>query len=227
MAVIYLIRHGQASFAKENYDQLSDLGIKQSVVLGEALKTRNSDPSLIVGGSMKRHHDTFRHCIQIHGTPVGYKEDIRFNEYNYSELIAKHNPKLNSFEELVKYISSQEQPMRALQQLLNDAIQDWMQETHEYAVSWRQFRLRAWGALNNFSSVLSKQDQVWVFTSGGVIASIILNLLELRDSQFMELQARIVNTSITKIMVGSRGLSLGTYNESGHLEHNASLMTYR
>ena len=27
MPVIYLIRHGQASFGKEDYDQLSDVGL--------------------------------------------------------------------------------------------------------------------------------------------------------------------------------------------------------
>ena len=30
MAAIYLIRHGQASFGKADYDQLSEQGIKQA-----------------------------------------------------------------------------------------------------------------------------------------------------------------------------------------------------
>jgi broad specificity phosphatase PhoE len=35
MGNIYLVRHGQASFGAENYDQLSTLGQQQSQRLGE------------------------------------------------------------------------------------------------------------------------------------------------------------------------------------------------
>ena len=35
MATIYLIRHGQASFGSDDYDQLSQLGIRQAEVTGE------------------------------------------------------------------------------------------------------------------------------------------------------------------------------------------------
>ena len=34
MSVIYLIRHGQASFGTDNYDQLSAVGREQSAILG-------------------------------------------------------------------------------------------------------------------------------------------------------------------------------------------------
>ena len=33
MSVIYLIRHGQASFGQQNYDQLSEVGHQQAVAL--------------------------------------------------------------------------------------------------------------------------------------------------------------------------------------------------
>ena len=35
MGTLYLVRHGQASFGADDYDQLSELGHKQSVRLGE------------------------------------------------------------------------------------------------------------------------------------------------------------------------------------------------
>ena len=35
MSILYLVRHGQASFASENYDQLSPLGERQARQLGE------------------------------------------------------------------------------------------------------------------------------------------------------------------------------------------------
>ena len=38
MKEIFFVRHGQASFGKENYDQLSELGVEQSKKLGEYLQ---------------------------------------------------------------------------------------------------------------------------------------------------------------------------------------------
>jgi len=37
MNEIYFIRHGQASFGEENYDRLSDLGVKQAKHLARHL----------------------------------------------------------------------------------------------------------------------------------------------------------------------------------------------
>ena len=37
MSEIYFIRHGQASFGEENYDRLSDLGVKQAKYLARHL----------------------------------------------------------------------------------------------------------------------------------------------------------------------------------------------
>ena len=38
MTSIYLVRHGQASFGKKDYDNLSGIGEKQSFLLGEHFK---------------------------------------------------------------------------------------------------------------------------------------------------------------------------------------------
>ena len=38
MTSIYLVRHGQASFGKKDYDNLSEIGEKQSFLLGEHFK---------------------------------------------------------------------------------------------------------------------------------------------------------------------------------------------
>ena len=42
MSVIYLIRHGQASFGTDNYDQLSALGREQSAILGSYFAARTN-----------------------------------------------------------------------------------------------------------------------------------------------------------------------------------------
>ena len=43
MGTLYFGRHGQASFGADDYDQLSDLGRRQSVRLGQYLRERYGD----------------------------------------------------------------------------------------------------------------------------------------------------------------------------------------
>ena len=35
MSVLYLVRHGQASFGRENYDRLSKRGVEQARIVGD------------------------------------------------------------------------------------------------------------------------------------------------------------------------------------------------
>ncbi|MEQ9737575.1 MAG: phosphoglycerate mutase family protein, partial [Algiphilus sp.] len=58
MGAIYLIRHGQASFGKADYDQLSSTGMQQASRLGEALSMRLPHPDVVVAGAMLRHQQT-------------------------------------------------------------------------------------------------------------------------------------------------------------------------
>lgn len=227
MAVIYLIRHGQASFLKRNYDQLSELGIQQSGIIGSALKERRTSVSYLEGGAMKRHHQTAEHCMKTFGQPLDYNENSCWNEYSFMELMSKHQPELNGFDPLERFIKSQANPMKALHQLLKSAIQDWIEDKHEFSTSWSAFKKQAYQGIQEISAKLEKGENAWIFTSGGPIAAVVLQLLELKDTQFMAIQEKIVNASITKVLVGRRGPTLSTFNEYSHLEFESSLITYR
>ena len=224
--MIYLIRHGQASFLKSDYDKLSDLGVTQSEILGSALKNRKATTNLIEAGSMVRHYETATHCLKQLELS-GYIENNCWNEYNHAELLAQYNPDFADFEHLSNYIRSQADPLKSLQQLLNASINDWIADKNSYQQRWADFKSNVWTALEALASQLGKRDNAWVFTSGGPIAAVMIKLLNLNDSQFVNLQCRLVNTSITRVIVGRSGLSLSTFNEYGHLEHQPELITYR
>lgn len=227
MAIIYLIRHGQASFLKSNYDQLSETGVDQSGELGSALQQRKAMPSFLESGTMVRHQDTAKHCMQSYGKEFDLIKNDGWNEYNHREIIAKHNPKFEDFDELKKHILSQEDPMAALQEILSQSIKEWMSDEHEYSTSWMNFQENVWSQLTRLAANLSKGEKAWVFTSGGPISVIVMKLLQLEEVQFPMLQDKLVNTSVTKILIGKSGLSLSTYNDYSHLEHNHQWITYR
>ena len=53
--MIYLFRHGQASFGAENYDKLSDTGKEQSIRLGKYLMENNIKFDKVYAGTLQHH----------------------------------------------------------------------------------------------------------------------------------------------------------------------------
>jgi len=223
MAMIYLVRHGQASFLNEDYDQLTDLGIQQSKLLGLALKQRGLKFSQTSLGSLKRHQQT-SHNIDSDLNPI---TDSRWNEYDHKEILKVGNPEFRDISETRQLAKDQPNPMRAFQDLLNKAIVAWMNNEYDYNITWKAYKKASWDALLKVSTKLNKKDNAIIYTSGGPIANIVMQLLDLPDEKFVYFQNRIINTSITKVLIGKSGESLSTFNDYSHLEHNPHLITYR
>ena len=59
MGTLYLVRHGQASFGADDYDQLSALGRRQSVRLGEYLRSKGLSFDAVLTGTLRRHAQTW------------------------------------------------------------------------------------------------------------------------------------------------------------------------
>ena len=59
MGNLYLVRHGQASFGADDYDQLSDLGQRQSQRLGEYFAGKGLQFEAVLTGTLKRHAQTW------------------------------------------------------------------------------------------------------------------------------------------------------------------------
>jgi broad specificity phosphatase PhoE len=59
MGTLYLVRHGQASFGADDYDNLSPLGHQQSQRLGDYFRERGLQFEAVLMGSLKRHRQTF------------------------------------------------------------------------------------------------------------------------------------------------------------------------
>lgn len=59
MATLFLVRHGQASFGADDYDRLSDVGHRQSRLLGEYLADRAVRPVRVMTGTLLRQRQTW------------------------------------------------------------------------------------------------------------------------------------------------------------------------
>lgn len=227
MAVIYLIRHGQASFLSSNYDQLSDLGIEQSRMLGNAFRNRKIQPTMVACGSLIRQQDTAKHFLNTMGSKEDFIVSVGWDEFDHMEVLNQHRPDLTTKEAMENFLSGQEDPKMILQDMLNSSILEWIAGKHDYSLTWMDFKERVWDSLQETIDKLNSGDKVLIFTSGGPISVVLLRLLELKDVQFTDLLPIMVNSSVTKLLIGKRGLNLSTYNDHSHLEHKPEWITYR
>lgn len=89
MAELYLVRHGQASFGAENYDELSSSGRIQSRWLGEYFAQANVQFDRVVMGTMQRHRQTADGILAaMGGQQVEIVQDAGLNEYDFAALFA-------------------------------------------------------------------------------------------------------------------------------------------
>lgn len=231
MGAVYLIRHGQASFGKDNYDQLSDIGHEQANALGQALKDR-LHPDAVFRGSMLRHEQTADGALGAMDSTCVQQIDEGYNEYDHEELIVRLRPmyanRLMMKADLAKTLN----PRKAFQTMISEAIRRWMSGEHdpEYRETWTAFQARCNEALTQTIAACGPSKTVLVFTSGGVISVIAQRLLGLSNESTLTLQWTLANAAVTKVIYSSRNGAqhLSSLNEHVHFEgEHARLITYR
>ena len=210
MPVVLLVRHGQASFGADDYDVLSDVGRRQSELVGVELGRRGLRDPLAVSGGLWRQQDTARTALPA----VPLQVDRRWDEYDTRALLAGYPTG-----EVADGSS------RSLQPLLDAALRSWVDDP---AGGWTGFSGGAADALRELVAGLGPGRDAVVFTSGGIVASVCAGLLGLAADGVVALHRVTVNGAITKLVVGRGGTSLVTFNDHAHLEGaQRELLTYR
>lgn len=229
MSVLYLIRHGQASFGASDYDALSELGHRQSEVVGEALKARGVVSAYVVCGSMKRHQETASGCLGRLGLPLAWDEDPAWNEYDHEAILTALDPRFATRSGLAQSFAGEKDPRKAFQLVFERALTRWMSGEHsDYSESWTQFCERVTAGLERVVARLNRGETALAFTSGGPIGAIAKVLFQLSDAGAAGVSTTLTNASLTKLLKGSQGLRLSSLNEHGHLETaERDLISYR
>jgi broad specificity phosphatase PhoE len=231
MTAIYLIRHGQASFGKAEYDCLSELGEQQAVHLGDSFRTRLASFDKVVRGSMRRHQQTADGCLSAMGqTDIEPQIDAAWNEYDHQDILAQFDSELATAQGVKAYVSRQENPHKALQKVISQAFSRWISSQHndDYIESWPDYQHRIQTALTNLISGLNGEKRVAVFSSGGPIALLSQAILGVPAVNLMTLNWTLVNCGITKLINTQKGVILSSLNEHSAFEgKNQHLLTYK
>jgi broad specificity phosphatase PhoE len=244
MALLTLVRHGQASFLETNYDKLSERGERQSRILGEYWLKTGATFDQVYYGPACRHLRTGEMVAEVYrraGAP--WPEPVtlaELDEYPGIEVMRKFLPGLMERHEDIRALEAefrqagdQSAAFRVYDKLYQRIARMWVDEEldSEEVESWRNFCERVDRGIAMIREGVNKKSphkngRVLVFTSGGVIAATVRMALDLSPQRTLELSWTSRNASYTEFLFSRERFSLSSFNNHPHLE-DEELLTYR
>lgn len=215
MGVVYLVRHGQAraqaygAAARSRADGgLTDLGRAQATSTGKALAARVDSITAAISGDLARQEETLECVLRAaahEGTPVS---NPHWNEYDMDAILGGGQLATTG-------------AGRELQSSVDAALHDWtapQRLPYSVAESYEDYQRRCALALQSVSELAGPGQTVVAVSSSGTIAQILAQIWDLPASSWIRLSRTMINASITKLIVGSTGVSVVSVNEHAHLD---------
>ena len=212
MALLFLVRHGQASFGTADYDRLSELGRQQSRWLGEYFAERGVSFKRVVAGTLKRQQDTAHEILAGMGVRHAIESHPGLDEYNGEALYAAHSGGRDP-------LAHQRSDYRDYWRTLKAAMHAWAaDELTGVPETWSQFGARTRAALSAACSGAARDDAVLVVSSGGAISRAVVEIIGSPGATAVEFNLQFRNTGVCELIVGSDATRLVTFNALPHLD---------
>lgn len=224
MTEILAIRHAQASFDADDYDQLSPLGEDQSLRLGQWLAAqRDIGFDAIVVGAMRRHQQTLSGIEQAFAEAQRSLPEIEidagFNEFDHGAVLSaflaahpQHRPADRGA------LPGPRDRMQVARYLLA-ALRHWASGAMDTQLDegWFAFRARIAQAMSRLIERHGGRDRVLLVTSGGVIAQLAQRALDVPDLRSVDFNIAVRNSAISEFVVFEDSLRLLSFNQLPHL----------
>jgi broad specificity phosphatase PhoE len=239
MGRLFLVRHAQASFLSQNYDQLSGLGEKQARHLGNYWAKRKMIFDSVGTGPSQRH----RRSAQIAGEAyreagLPFPEPViinEFEEFRGDAVLGQSLPQLRGqdtrvreLEDAMRAAGDEMQKRAAFQRLFETVVERWVngEIAPQGVESWREFSDRVNRGLAGLFAHANKGANAAVFTSGGPIGVAVQRALHLSDQDTLQIMWMSRNSSYSEFLFSRDRFTLSSFNSHPHLEDD-SLLTYR
>ncbi len=212
MGTLYLVRHGQASFGADDYDQLSELGRRQCEQLGRHWAERGLAFDAVISGTLRRHRQTWAAMAAGAGWQYQPLDWPGLNEYDSAAVIRSiHTQPLERPDTPELY--------RHHFRLLRDGLAQWMAGTvsPRGMPSYPEFVAGVTSALDHVRQQHQGQ-RVLIVSSGGPIATAVGHVLGLSPERTIDLNMRIRNSAVTEFQFSAKRHTLLTYNTLPHLD---------
>ncbi|MDP4078049.1 histidine phosphatase family protein [Acidovorax sp. A1169] len=212
MGTLYLVRHGQASFGAEDYDQLSPRGREQAVRLGEHWRERGQVFDAVITGTLRRHTQTLEGVAEGLQTTPEVLQMPGLNEYDSHALITAIHP---------QPLPKPDTPelYRHHFRLLCDALAQWMAGviSPQGMPSWNEFSAGVRAVLDHVRQHHVGHN-VLLVSSGGPISTAVGQVLGTAPEVTIALNMRIRNSAVTEFSISPKRLMLQTFNTLPHLQ---------
>jgi broad specificity phosphatase PhoE len=226
MPTLTLVRHGQASFGADDYDQLSPLGMQQAEALGAYMASQGLQFDAVLHGTLRRHVQTWQGMVRGAGdawkahTPTEWPG---LNEYDSEAVIAAIHPAPLSREKSPEVY-------RHHFRLLREGLAAWMQGRVQPRgmPAYADWLAGITGALDHVRTQHGAKDDahILIVSSGGPISTAVGHVLGTSPETTIELNLRIRNTSLTEFAFTPKRHMLVSYNHLPHLQGKPDWITY-
>lgn len=229
MGRIILVRHGQASWGKKDYDKLSELGHQQAQVVGRELAARDITPSRVISGSMRRQQETAEGVVTGAGWTLEPEVSKAWNEYDHAAILTAYKPAYRSLTLMKADLARTLRPHKAFDEMYAVATERWVagEQDSDYGEPFAAFGERVLGGLAAVVDDLGRGETVVVVSSAGAISWVAASRLGGGAPVWTSLQRVIANASLTTLTVGASGATVPTFNDTSPLERVPDLLTTR
>jgi broad specificity phosphatase PhoE len=235
MATIYLVRHGQASFGAENYDQLSPLGQRQADATGEYFQRVGVRFDRVYSGDLSRQQETCERVVACQGGGVDHIVDPRFNEIRNDEQIEKLAPVVTESNPLIKALMEKGlSSSKDYQKVIEAVFNYWVShDCADYGIQgWPEYSGLVRDAVKELMFNEGPGKTIGIFTSGGTIATVVAQVLGLGGDQTYKFYEPVFNCSVTQLFYSGENISLSYFNDRSllqllGLEKDENLVSYR
>ena len=234
MTDLYFIRHGQASFGTSNYDRLSDLGRRQTLLLADYLVDMEAYLPIIYSGTQKRQMETaqiIESCLKKNKVGVSLRILTGLDEFDAMAFLSccrddmiRDDPSFR--EELNRsfwdYRCFQNVFVKTLARSLSENVETIAVE------NFQSFKQRVSRCIQTIIDESTQYKKVAVITSGGVLALVMQMAQGLSDTQTIEMVWHFYNSSISVFYVNNDCLEIKLGNCIAHLGllDDPNLLTY-
>lgn len=224
------VRHGQASFEAEDYDQLSPLGQAQASALGNWLGNHDPQFDRVLCGRLRRHAQTLdgiaNALARVGRALPPTLIDPRLDEFDHRQLARAFVEQFPTHPSSLAAEHGRSSELPALLRLLRDALLHWTRDQLPGAAeSWSEFRGRTRAVLNELRGAPTV-GSVLLVSSAGVIAQLAAETLELPDHRSIDLNMSLRNSALCELLGDEHGFRLRSWNDLPHLADQRSMWTH-
>ena len=228
MSLLFLVRHGQASFHGDDYDQLSARGVEQSRQLGVHWAKLNLTFDRVYVGPRRRHRQTLDAVAAVYRerglhwpAPIELPE---LDEHSGQDVVTRSLPDLMQRDPIIrglkeKFRKDSDTVQRDYLRVFQKVTRMWVRRELNLPdlEAWHEFRSRVQLGLTKITEAASSKKKIAAFSSGGPVAAAMGFALKLDDEKTLELSWVVRNAACTEFLFSRGRFSMVTFNAVPHL----------